>query len=76
MTNQGASISWRNLSNKYWKQFWCRDALLYIRVSVLTRTLLKRGLKVSDVYYILQDLGMNVYEEHIQLILDRTNQHK
>ena len=69
MKNKTSKITWRILSKP--KNKWIRDSLLYIRVSTLTISMLKKGITINTIESILQDLGMNIEDWQLELIIKR-----
>lgn len=63
-------MSWRRVNNKKQKG-WVSDALLYVRISTLTNSLLKSGLDYSKIEKIFWDLGMNIEDYDLRLIVNR-----
>lgn len=66
-------ISWRSVKcqHKGDIQHWIRDINLSVRCSDLSRSLIKAGCTTNQIYIALQDLGMNIYEEDIQVLIKR-----
>ncbi len=74
MRNHNGKISWTNMKSP--KEHWVRDSRLSVKTSDLIDASIKCGLSYGQVERVLQTLGMNIEDWHLQLIHERMIEHK